>query len=140
MSYVAIALIGMVTMSVGMFFLNMAATMISPRVVMLISHTLILVVVACWLKITREQVLPVIKQGVPVGYALAAGLLFAIGLLALTEALGRGPATTVIPIWGSYIVGACILATVFLGAPMSAVKGTGIVFTFLGIVLISLKG
>ena len=140
MSYVVIALIGMVTMSVGMFFLNMAVTMISPRVVMLISHALILVVVACWVAITRERVLPVLKQGPPLGYTLAAGFLFAIGLLALTEALGRGPGTTVVPIWGSYIVGASILATVFLRAPMNPTKGIGIGFAFLGILLISLKG
>jgi len=37
-------------------------------------------------------------------------------------------------------VGTAILAVVFLDAPMSITKGIGIALTFLGIVLISLKG
>jgi len=133
MSYVVITLIGLVTMAVGMLFFNMAATMISSRIVTLISQGVILVVGFCWIKVLGERVLPTLRQGTPVWYALAAGLLFAVGILALAEALARGPATTVVPIWGSYIV-------VFLDAPMNITKGIGIALTFLGIVLISLKG
>lgn len=140
MSYIWIAGVGMVSMSVGMFFLNMAATRISPRIVMLVSHALILTLIYCWIKISGDKVLPALKKGAPIGYTLAAGFLFAIGLLALMEALGRGPATTVVPIWGSYIVGASILAAVILKDPMNLVKGIGIGLTFLGIVLISLRG
>jgi len=140
MSYVVITLIGMVTMAVGMLFFNMATKMISPRVATLVSHAVILTVVFCWIKILGERILPTLKQGMPVWYALAAGLLFAVGLLALAEGLARGPATTVVPIWGSYIVGTAILAVVFLDAPMNITKGIGIALTFLGIVLISLKG
>lgn len=140
MSYVVITLIGMATMAVGMLFFNMATTVISPRVATLVSHAVILTVVFCWIKILGEKVLPTLRQGTPVWYALAAGFLFAIGLLALAEALARGPATTVVPIWGSYIVGTAVLAMVFLGAPMNITKGIGIGLTFLGIVLISLRG
>ena len=140
MSYVVITLIGMVTMAVGMLFFNMATTMISPRVATLVSHAVILTVVFCWIKILGERILPTLRQGTPVWYALAAGFLFAVGLLALAEGLARGPATTVVPIWGSYIVGTAILAVIFLDAPMNITKGIGIALTFLGIVLISLKG
>jgi len=140
MSYVVITLIGMVTMAVGMLFFNMASTMMSSRIATLISQGVILVVGFCWIKILGERILPTLRQGTPVWYALAAGLLFAIGILALAEALARGPATTVVPIWGSYIVGTAILAVVFLDAPMNITKGIGIALTFLGIVLISLKG
>ncbi len=140
MSYVVITLIGTVTMAVGMLFFNMATTMISPRVATLVFNVVIVAVALCWTKILGERILPVLKQGTPVLYALAAGVLFAIGILALAEALARGPATTVVPIWGSYIVVTAILAMIFLGAPMNIAKGIGIGLTFLGIVLISLQG
>lgn len=140
MSYVFITLIGMVTMAVGMLFFNMATAMISSRVATLISHAVILAVAFSWTKVLGERILPTLRQGTPVWYALAAGFLFAIGILALAEALARGPATTVVPIWGSYIVGTSILAMVFLDAPMNITKGIGIGLTFMGIVLISLKG
>ena len=140
MSYVVITLIGMATMAVGMFFFNMATTMISSRIATIVSQGVILVIALCWSKVLGERVLSTLRQGTPVWYALAAGLRFAIGILALAEALARGPATTIVPIWGSYIVGTAILAVVFLDAPMNITKGIGIVLTFLGIVLISLKG
>ncbi len=140
MSYVVITLIGTVTMAVGMLFFNMATTMISPRVATVVFNVVIVAVALCWTKILGERILPALKQGTPVWYALAAGVLFAIGILALAEALARGPATTVVPIWGSYIVVTAILAMIFLGAPMNIAKGIGIGFTFLGIVLISLQG
>ena len=140
MSYVVITLIGTVTMAVGMLFFNMATTMISPRVATVVFNVVIVAVALCWTKILGERILPVLKQGTPVWYALAAGVLFAIGILALAEALARGPATTVVPIWGSYIVVTAILAMIFLDAPMNIAKGVGIGLTFLGIVLISLQG
>jgi len=140
MSYIVITLIGMAAMAVGMLFFNMATTMISPRVATLTFNIVIVAVVFCWIKILGERVLPVLKQGTPVWYTLAAGFLFAIGILALAEALARGPATTVVPIWGSYIVVTAILAMIFLDAPMNIAKGIGIGFTFLGILLISWKG
>lgn len=139
-SYVVLALIGMATMAVGMLFFNMATSLISARVATVVFNTVIVAVALCWTKILGERILPVLKQGTPLWYTLAAGFLFAIGILALAEALARGPATTVVPIWGSYIVATAILAMIFLDAPMSVTKGIGIGFTFLGIVLISLKG
>jgi transporter family protein len=140
MSYVVITLIGTATMAVGMLFFNMATAMISPRVATVVFNVVIVAVALCWTKILGERILPVLKQGTPVWYTLAAGFLFAIGILALAEALARGPATTVVPIWGSYIVVTAILAMIFLDAPMNIAKGIGIGFAFLGIVMISLKG
>ena len=140
MSYVVLALIGMVTMAVGMLFFNMAVSVISARVATVVFNVVIVAVALCWTKILGERILPVLREGTPVWYTLAAGFLFAIGILALAEGLARGPATTVVPIWGSYIVVTAILAVIFLDAPMNIAKGIGIGLTFLGIVLISLKG
>ena len=140
MSYITITLIGTVAMAVGMLFFNMAVSMISARVATVVFNVVIVVVAFCWTKILGERILPTLKQGTPVWYALAAGLLFAVGILALAEALARGPATTVVPIWGSYVVGTSILAMIFLHAPMNIAKVIGIALTFVGVVLISLQG
>ena len=140
MSYIVITLIGMVAMAVGMLFFNMAVSMISARVATVVFNVVIVAVALCWTKILGERILPVLREGTPVWYTLAAGFLFAIGILALAEGLARGPATTVVPIWGSYIVVTAILAMIFLDAPMNVAKGIGIGLTFLGIVLISLQG
>jgi len=141
MSYIVITLIGMVTMAVGMLFFNMATKMISPRVATLISHAVILTVVFClgprsWVKGFFQRSNKECRCGMH--WQPVFSLLLVFWPWRRVWRVVQPPRSC--RSGGSYIVGTAILAVVFLDAPMNITKGIGIALTFLGIVLISLKG
>jgi transporter family protein len=59
-------------------------------------------------------------------YVLGAGVFLTVGILAYYRALSLGPASTVIPIFGMFIVGSSVLSFLFLGEEFSLRKGAGI--------------
>ncbi|MFC5972298.1 EamA family transporter [Halomarina salina] len=68
-------------------------------------------------------------------YTLAAGAFLTVGILAYYRALSLGPASTVVPIFGMFIVGSSVLSVVFLGDSFSAQKGLGIVLAGVAVYL-----
>ena len=59
-------------------------------------------------------------------YVLGAGAFLTVGILAYYRALSLGPASSVVPIFGMFIVGSAVLSFLFLGDDFSLRKGAGI--------------
>ncbi|MWG36817.1 EamA family transporter [Halomarina oriensis] len=68
-------------------------------------------------------------------YVLGAGVFLTIGILAYYQALSLGPASTVIPIFGMFIVGSSVLSFLFLGDEFTARKGAGILLAGVAVYL-----
>jgi transporter family protein len=68
-------------------------------------------------------------------YVLGAGVFLTVGILAYYQALSLGPASTVIPIFGMFIVGSSVLSFIFLGETFSLRKGSGVVLAAVAVYL-----
>ena len=70
-------------------------------------------------------------------WSYAAGVALTIAVASLFRALSLGPASSVVPIYGMFIVGGSILAMMFLGEPVSLRKVLGVGLAVASIVLIT---
>lgn len=77
---------------------------------------------------------PAYATTVEAGYVYVAGAFLAVGILAYTAALERGPVSIVVPIFGMFIVGSSVLGVVFLGESLTATRAAGIGCAVLAIV------
>ncbi|MFD1514576.1 EamA family transporter [Halomarina rubra] len=68
-------------------------------------------------------------------YVLGAGVFLTVGILAYYRALALGPASTVVPIFGMFLVGSSVLGFLFLGDEFTARKGAGIVLAGVAVYL-----
>ena len=70
-------------------------------------------------------------------YAVAAGLGLAGAVVGYFRALSLGPVSSVVPIYGLFIVGGSVLGIVVLNEPLTARKGLGIAFAVCSVFLIA---
>jgi drug/metabolite transporter (DMT)-like permease len=70
------------------------------------------------------------------GWALASGLLAAVGLGVFFVALGRGPASRVVPVTAAYPVTSAILAAAFLSESITGLRVLGIGLVVGGIAML----
>jgi transporter family protein len=70
-------------------------------------------------------------------YAYATGVALTVAVTSLFRALSLGPASTVVPIYGMFIVGGAILGILFLHEPLTARKLAGIAFAAVSIFLLA---
>ncbi len=69
--------------------------------------------------------------------SLLVGLLFALGSFVYVLAVARLPVGIAAPISTGYIVVAVALSVIFLKEPMTVLKGVGILFTIIGVTILS---
>ncbi|AEH38261.1 EamA family transporter [Halopiger xanaduensis] len=69
------------------------------------------------------------------GYVYVAGLFLSTGILAYYQALEIGPVSTVVPIYGLFIVGSSLVGIAFLGEELTATRAAGIGVAALAIYL-----
>ncbi|RKD95593.1 EamA family transporter [Halopiger aswanensis] len=72
-----------------------------------------------------------------VGFAFAAGICLAGAVVGYFRALSTGPVSTVVPIFGMFLVGGALLGVVILGEGVTARKALGIAFGAVAVVLIA---
>lgn len=70
-------------------------------------------------------------------WSYATGVALAIAVCSLFRALSLGPVSTVVPIYGMFVVGGSILGMFFLNEPVSLTKVLGIAAAALSIFLIT---
>lgn len=70
-------------------------------------------------------------------FALAAGFCLAGAVVGYFRALSTGPVSTVVPVFGMFLVGGAILGIVFLGEAVTVKKILGIAFGAIAVVLIT---
>lgn len=70
-------------------------------------------------------------------FTYLAGLALSLAVVGYFTALSKGPASTVVPIYGMFIVGGAILGIVVLDEPLTVKKLLGIGFAGLSVALIA---
>ena len=66
-----------------------------------------------------------------------AGIALTVGILAYYHALGNGPVSVVVPVFGMFVVTSSILSILLLNESFTLRKGLGIIFAALAIYLIA---
>lgn len=69
-------------------------------------------------------------------FLLGTGIALAIAVVSYFFALSEGPASTVVPVFGMFIVGGAVLGLVFLHEPLTLRKAIGILLAVASIYLI----
>lgn len=70
-------------------------------------------------------------------YAYATGIALTIAVGSLFKGLSLGPASTVVPVYGMFILGGALLGVLFLGEPMTARKMLGLLLAIGGVYLVA---
>ena len=70
-------------------------------------------------------------------FTYATGIALTVAVMSLFRALSLGPASTVVPIYGMFIVGGAVLGILFLHEPLTARKVVGIGLAAVSIFLLA---
>ena len=134
MNYVAWAVVALVGYSVFTPLASLATDEIPSTVVALVANSMLALSAAAVIVYRDEAVVPHLTGGNAV-YMYAAGVFLSVGIIAYYQALGAGPVSVVVPIFGMFLVGSALLGVVFLGDPLNAKKALGILLAAVGVYL-----
>lgn len=97
--------------------------------------TVVFLVIASGVMIVTGTADPAYATSIEAGYVYVAGAFLAVGILAYTAALERGPVSIVVPIFGLFIVGSSVLGILVLDESLTFPRAAGIGCAVLAIVL-----
>jgi transporter family protein len=142
MGYIGWALLGMIAYSLVTLLVKLATRSgeLPPPVVLTVATlTVGVIILTLALTLWREQVQTAAARGLTpsLGLAVAAGVALAVAVSSLFVALGHGPASTVVPIYGMFIAGGAVLGMLVLHEPVTLRKLVGLVLAVVSIVLIA---
>ncbi|WP_134671037.1 EamA family transporter [Halorussus marinus] len=134
MNYLAWAVLALVGYSVFTPLASLATNEIPSTVVALVANSMLALSAAAVIAVRDESVTPYLTGGNAV-YMYAAGVFLSVGILAYYQALGKGPVSVVVPVFGMFLVGSALLGVVFLGDPLTVRKAAGIALAATGVYL-----
>ncbi|WP_246986704.1 EamA family transporter [Halorientalis marina] len=136
MNYLLWALGAMVSYSFVFLFVKLAQRELPIFTVMSIA-IFVLMATTTVVTVATGEWDPSPHAGVHTLYALAAGFGLAGAVVGYFRALSLGPVSSVVPIYGLFIVGGSVLGIVVLNEPLTARKGLGIAFAVCSVFLIA---
>ena len=141
MNHIAWALVGMVGYSFTTLFVKLATRggQLSSFMVLAIACVFTLASTAC-IVVARGDLQRLSARdlvGTSAWFAYATGIALTVAVTSLFRALSLGPASSVVPIYGMFIVGGAVLGILFLHEPLTARKLLGIGLAAASIVLLA---
>ncbi|HEX4342674.1 MAG TPA: EamA family transporter [Verrucomicrobiae bacterium] len=141
MNHITWALIGMVGYSFTTLFVKLATRggHFSSFLVLAMACIIVLTSAVCIVLFRGDLQNISLKDlaGSSAWFTYATGLALAIAVISLFRALSLGPASTVVPIYGMFIVGGAILGFLFLHEPVTGRKVAGIGLAVVSIFLLA---
>jgi transporter family protein len=134
MNYIAWAVVALVGYSIFTPLASLATDQIPSTVVALVANSM-LALSAAAVTVYRDESVAVHLTGENAIYMYAAGVFLSVGIIAYYRALGSGPVSVVVPIFGMFLVGSSLLGVAFLNDPLTAKKAAGIVLAAVGVYL-----
>ncbi|WP_433625154.1 EamA family transporter [Halomicrococcus sp. NG-SE-24] len=134
MNYLAWAVVALVGYSIFTPLVSLATNEIPSTVVALVANSMLALSAAAVI-VYRDQPVAAYLVGENAVYMYAAGVFLSIGIIAYYQALGAGPVSVVVPIFGMFLVGSSLLGVVFLHDPLSWRKAVGILLAAIGVYL-----
>ena len=135
MNYLLLTLVTMVLLGVHYFLVKVISPHISGPVIALAGGVSFFPIILAYLYFTRTPLMP--EQKIYLWYAILIGVPMAIGVLTLYIAIGKGPVSVVMPVYGLNAMVTALLGILILHEPITIKKGFGIVLAVIAIVLLS---
>lgn len=125
MDYLLWVILALLAYSIVAPLVRVVTQTVPPDVGLFLS-TLVFLVIATGVMLATGAADPALLWTIEAGFVYVAGVFLTVGILAYTEALQRGPVSTVVPIFGMFIVGSSLLGIVFLEESLTATRAAGI--------------
>lgn len=138
MRYLAWAVLAVLSYSLVAPLVNLASEEIPSEVTVVVPNVM-LAVATVGVLLVSDVSIPEYATHPDLKYLLAAGVFLSVGIISYYRALGAGPVSVVVPIFGLFLVGSSIVGFVFLDDPFTWKKGLGIVFAAMAVVLTSME-
>ena len=135
MNYLSLVLITLVLLGVHYFLAKIISPHIAGSVIALAGCIVMIPVILAYIYFTKTPIIP--EQKIYLGYALLIAVPAAIGILTLYMAIGRGPVSVVMPIYGLNGMMTAFLGILFLREAVSMERVLGLVFAVAAIMLLS---
>lgn len=137
MSYVGLAIIAMVGYGVTAVLLKVVLRHIPAEVALVITNTVLVVAAIAFMLYRGQNLADSLSLGWPTVLLFVTGLTLSLSIISYYLALGRGPASVVLPIFAMNFAVATVLGVLFLGEDIKATKVIGVVLAGLSIVLLT---
>ncbi|WP_243700348.1 EamA family transporter [Halorussus pelagicus] len=134
MNYIAWAVVALVGYSIFTPLASLATNRIPSTVVALVANSMLALSAAAVI-VYRDEPVVTHLTGENAIYMYAAGVFLSVGIIAYYRALGSGPVSVVVPIFGMFLVGSSLIGVAFLNDPLTAKKVAGIVLAAVGMYL-----
>ena len=135
MNHIAWALIALVAYTFVPIFTDLATRTIPSDVAALVSNTILVVATIALVLVTEQEVSECLAAPNAI-YMYATGVCLAVGIITYYRALGSGPVSVVVPIFGMFIVTSSVVSAVFVpGDAFSARKALSVVLAIAAVYL-----
>lgn len=138
MNYIAWAILALLAYTFVAPLMSLATVEVPSNVAVVISNGMLLIAAVAVVAVSREPVFEYLTHP-DIPYAFAAGICLAVGILAYYRALALGSVSTVVPIFGMFIVTSSLVGAVALDEPLTARKVAGIGCAVLAVYLTAVE-
>ena len=138
-SYLAWALLALVTYSLVPPLVSYAIEEVPADVAALVTNGLLVVGIGLLLVYEGQPVLAHLDGSDRALAMYAAGALLTVGIIAYYRALGAGPVSVVVPIFGMFLVGASVVGVLLFGESLTVRKVAGILFAGAAVYLVAVE-
>lgn len=135
MGYLPLVLITMALLGVHYFLAKLISPHVTSPVIALTSCVVCIPILFAYIYFTSTPFIP--ENRLYLGYAFLIGIPLAIGILTLYMAIGRGPVSIVMPIYGLNAMITVALGILILHESLSPQRGIGVALAVVAIVLLS---
>lgn len=125
----------MVLLGIHYFLAKVISPHVATSVIALACCIVCIPIIFAYIYFTNTPLIPDSKQYL--GYAFLIGIPAAIGILTLYMAIGRGPVSIVMPIYGLNAMVTVALGILILHEPLSPQRGIGVALAVVAIILLS---
>ena len=137
MSYVAWAVIAMITYGISTFLLKYVFRTISPAAGLTIANLFVVFAGVGWMFLQGRDSMKEIGWNGVTSLLIVAGIVLAVSIVTFYKALSIGPATVVVPIFALSFAVVALFGFTILGEPVRPTRIIGIVLAASAIVLLA---
>ena len=137
MSYVVWALIAMVAYGVTSFLLKVAFKQFPPEVALIVTNTILVLSGITVVIFKSDGFVQYFGMNRPTLWLIVAGFSLSLAIISFYNALSKGPASIVAPIFAMNFAVTALLGFAFLGEGIKITKVLGIVMAGVALVLLT---
>ncbi len=137
MNYLVFSVIALVCYAMVAPLVKLATRQVPPEVAVVITNSILVVMALGWARFQGKPFMPYLTSAQPMLLLVAAGLFLGIGIIAYYLAIGSGPVSVVVPIYGLFIVVSSLIGVIVLGETLTVTRLLGLGCAVLAIYLVT---